>query len=455
MGRILIVGGVAAGMKAAATAKRRQPDLDIVVLQDEAYVSYSACGLPYWLGEPNEIPRGSLIARSIEKFRADGIDLRVRHRAEEVDLSARRVRARCLDDGAVTHESFDEILFATGAKAILPSMATVPGAPPLLPLRSIGDADHIAKLLRHGGRVVIIGGGYIGLEMAETAWRRGMAVTLVEAMPRLLPGFEPNIGQLVADQLAKHGVEVITGASVTELTTGGVELSNARRVQADLVLAAVGVRPCVDLAAAAGVAIGKTGAIAVSDAMRTSVPGVYAVGDCAETRNIVSGRAVWCPLGDIANRQARVAGTNLAGGRATFPGILGTAIFKVFNLAVARTGLTQALAKECGFEPVPVQTRAPSRARYMPESQSMEVILVADKLSGRLLGAEAVGADQVDKYIDVIATAIWGNLSADDLAELDLAYAPPYSPVFAPAQIVGELARKQVGHAAGEGSPGR
>jgi CoA-dependent NAD(P)H sulfur oxidoreductase len=443
MSRVLIVGGVAAGMKAAATAKRRRPDLNILVLQDEPEVSYSACGLPYWLGDPAMISRGGLIARSVDRFRTDGIDLRVKHRAEEVDLTARKVRVRSLDGGKVSKESFDEILFATGAQAVLPRIPMAGGAPPVLPLRSIGDADRLAGMLRHSGRVVIVGGGYIGLEMAETAWLRGMAVTLVEAMPRLLPGFDPRIGETVRHELAKHAVQMVCGASATQIVKGGVELCNGRRVDADLVLMAVGVRPRVDVAAAAGIKIGETGAIAVSDEMRTNVPGAYAVGDCTEARHIVSQKTVWCPLGDIANRQGRVAGVNLAGGRATFPGILGTAIFKVFNLAVARTGLSREQARDCGFDPVVVHAKVPSRARYMPQSRMIEVMLVTDRPSGRLLGAEAVGADQVDKYIDVVATAIWGGLAAEDLADLDLAYAPPYSPVFAPAQVIGELARKE------------
>lgn len=445
MSRVLIIGGVAAGMKAAATAKRRRPDLDILVLQDEADVSYSACGLPYWLGDPAAIARGRLIARSVERFRADGIDVRVRHRAEEVDLSAGRVSVTSLDDGVPLQESFDEVIFATGAQAISPRIPVAAGAPPLLPLRSLADADRLEGLLRHGGRAIIIGGGYIGLEMAETARLRGMAVTIVEAMPRLLANFDPRIGEAVLNELMKHGVEVMSGVSAAEVVSGGVELSDGRHVRGELVLAAIGVRPRVDLAAAAGVKLGETGAIAVTDEMRTNAPGAYAVGDCAEARHIVSQRAVWYPLGDIANRQGRVAGINVAGGRATFPGILGTAIFKVFDLAVARTGLSQDQARDSGFDPFVVYAKAPSRARYMPRSRPIEMMLVVDRPSGRLLGAEAVGEDQVDKFIDIVATAIWGMLTADELADLDLAYAPPYAPVFAPAQVVGELARKERG----------
>lgn len=442
MTRVLIVGGVAAGMKAAATARRRRPELDILVLQDEPEVSYSACGLPYWLGDPAAIPRDKLIARSVERFRADGIDLRVRHRVDEVNLDARRAHLTALDTGSRSAEPFDLILFATGAQAFMPPITVTTDAPPVLPLRSLHDADRLQALLSPPGRAVIVGGGYIGLEMAETLRHRGFRVTLVEAMPRLLPAFDPAVAGIVGEHLAKHGVEVVLGASVAQVGKEGVRLSDGIVLPADHVLMAVGVRPRTDLAAAAGVKLGETGAIAVDAAMRTGIAGAYAAGDCAEARHVVSGKPVWYPLGDIANRQGRVAGTNLAGGQARFPGVLGTAIFKVFDLAVARTGLSAEQARRSGFDPVPVHAQMPSRARYMPNSRMLDGWLLVDRRDGRLLGAEAVGPDGVDKYIDIAATAIWAKLTADDLAELDLAYAPPYSPVFAPVQVVGELARK-------------
>jgi CoA-dependent NAD(P)H sulfur oxidoreductase len=449
MERILIVGGIAAGMKAAATARRRRPDLDIVVLQDEAEVSYSACGLPYSLGDPAGIPRASLVARTPERFQADGIDVRTRHRAEEVDVRAGLVRARSLDTGASVVEPFDRILFATGAQPVMPQFPAGEGSPQVVPLRSFGDADLVSSLLRPGGHIAIIGGGYIGLEMAEALRLQGQELTLIEAAPRLLPSFGSGTAEAVAEELARHGVIVHLQTSIREAAAGGFALSDGRFLKADAAVAAIGVRPRVELAAAAGVALGKTGAIAVDNSMRTNLEGVYAAGDCTEARHIVSGQAVWFPLGDIANRQGRVAGVNMADGEAHFPGVLGTAIFKVFGLAVARTGLTLEQARQSGFVPVEVHVKAPSRARYMPESRTIDAILIADQASGRLLGAEAYGGDGVDKYIDVAATAIWGKLTADDMAELDLAYAPPFSPVFAAVQVAGELTRKKCGASAG------
>lgn len=442
--RILIVGGVAAGMKAAATARRRNRDAEIIVLQDEAEVSYSACGFPYHLADPAGIPRAKLIARSVDKFRQDGIDLRVRHRVEGVDLEN---KTATVNDIAAAQDhviSFDEIIFATGARPVVPPMTICKNAIPVAALRSLAHADRLRELMPAVSRVAIVGGGYIGLETAETFRLLGATVTVVEAMPQLLSPFDQVVRDAVAAQLSRHGVGIRVGACVTEVTSTGIALRNGGFIEADAVLTATGVRPRVDLMVAAGVPLGPTGAVAVDERMQTRVAGAYAAGDCAETCHVVSGKPVWYPLGDVANRQARVAGTNAAGGSASFPGVLGTAIFRVFDLAVARTGLSLAQARDAGFEPVRIQIQAPSRARYMPQSRPLELILVVDRPSGRVLGGEAAGEDSVDKCIDIIATAVWGRLSVDDLAELDLAYAPPFSPVMAPVQVAAELARKEV-----------
>jgi CoA-dependent NAD(P)H sulfur oxidoreductase len=444
MKRLLIVGGVAAGMKAAATARRQNPELDIVVMQDEADVSYSACGLPYHLADPTAIPRQKLIARTIERFRADNINLRVRHRVEAVDLAARRATVNDIAAARDDVIPFDEIIFATGARPITPPMHLVEGAVPVVTLRSFGDADRLRQLAPSVRRVVIIGGGYVGLEMAETFRLLGTKVTIVEAMPRLLTAFDRVVGEAVVARLAGHGIEVRTDTRIFEVTRIGIELQGSGLIEADLVLAATGVRPRVDLMVAAGVALGTTGAVAVDDRMQVGIEGVYAAGDCVESHHVVSKKPVWYPLGDVANRQGRVAGINASGGDARFPGVLGTAIFRVFDLAVARTGLSFAQAHEAGFNPERIAIQAPSRARYMPQSRPIDVILTADRGSSRILGAEAVGTDAVDKCMDILATATWAGLTVDEIAELDLAYAPPFSPVLPPVHVVAEVARKQL-----------
>jgi NADPH-dependent 2,4-dienoyl-CoA reductase/sulfur reductase-like enzyme len=444
MKRILVIGGVAAGMKAAATARRRDPKLEIIVLQDEVDVSYSACGFPYHLADSVAIPRQRLIARSVERFRQDGIDVRVGHRVEAVDLATRRATVNEIAAARDEVIAFDEIIFATGAQPITPPMRFAKGAVPVLALRSFRDADRLRELSPSLRRVAIIGGGYVGLEMAETLRFLGAEVELVEAMPRLLPAFDSLVSEAVAAHLALHNVDVSTDRRIVEVTPSGLALQDGKLIEADVVLAATGVRPRVDLAVASGVPLGTTGAIAVDSHMWAGIDGVYAAGDCVESQHFVSKKPVWQPLGDVANRQARVAGINVAGGNAQFPGVLGSAIFRTFDLAVARTGLSFSQARASGFDPKRIAAQAPSRARYMPQSRPIDLILTVDQADGRILGAEAVGTDAVDKCIDILATATWAGLSVDVVAEMDLAYAPPFSPVMSPVQVIGEVACKDL-----------
>lgn len=440
--RLIVVGGVAAGTKAAATAHRRNPAANILVLQDEADVSYSSCGLPYHLATREDIPRRKLIARTPEAFRTDGIDMRTRHRVEEIDVKRAIVTIRDLEVARTYTESYDRLLIATGAQASALKASISPTAPPVIQLRSLADADRIGSSLIGIRKLVILGGGYIGLEMAEASRKLGLEVALVEMAPHVIPTFDEAVALMVEATLREHGVELYTGARVVELDSGHVVLDNGVRIPADMVLVATGVRPSTSLATSAGVKLGKTGAIAVSRQMSTSIKRVYAAGDCAESRHVLTGRPVWMPLGDVANRHGRVAGINMAGGNAAFPGVLGTAIFQVFDLAVARTGLGLAEASAAGFFPVCEMVQAPSRARYMSKSKTLQIHLTVDQHSGRLLGCQVVGEEAVDKTVDIIAAAIWGKLTSSDLIDLDLAYAPPFSPVLAPVQVAGEVLNK-------------
>jgi len=441
--RLVVIGGVAAGTKAAATARRRNPLADIVVLQAESDVSYSACGLPYHLEDPDAIPRRKLVARTVEEFRRDRIDMRVRHRVEEIDTGRQRLTVLETESGRRYSEPYDRLLIATGASPIRPAITSGVDALPSAGLRTLGDADALLVQLPQLRNVVILGGGYIGLEAAESFAHRGIGVTVVEAKDRLLPGFAPAIGGPVADLLQSSGVRVIAGRGVAALERDGVVLSDGERIDADLLLVAAGVRPQVDLARQAGTTLGPTGAIAVTAGMETNVTNVYAAGDCAESTHIVSGRPVWLPLGDVANRHGRVAGINMAGGQARFPGVLGTAIFGAFGMAVARTGLDEKEAAAAGFDPVAEQVEAPSRAKYMASSRKLRIHMVADRKTGRVLGCQIAGLDAVDKIVDTVAAALLGKLTVSDLADLDLAYAPPFSPVAAPVQIAGEILRKR------------
>ncbi|OGO54675.1 MAG: hypothetical protein A2Z32_13100 [Chloroflexi bacterium RBG_16_69_14] len=447
--RIVIVGAVAAGSKAAATARRRDPTLEIVVLQDEADIAYSACGLPYHLADPEAIPRHRLVARTPERFRSDGIDLRIRHRVEALELEARSITVVDLENGRTYAEPFDRLLLATGAEPIRPELPAGPDAPPVITLRSMADLDRAVPLITGVHDVVIAGCGYVGLEAIETFRHLGATVTVVERMPRMLPAFDDALAARVLAELAREGVDVVLGEGLAALGDREVVTDGGRHIRADLVVAAVGVRTNTGLARDAGLPLGAMGAITVDDRMETAVPGVFAAGDCAETTDRLTGEKTWLPLGDVANRQGRVAGENLAGGDRRFPGVLGTAIFRVFSLTVARTGLTADDARRAGFDPVGCRIDAPSRARYMPGSVPLGIGLVADRPSGRVLGATLVGADGADKAVDTIAAAIWGSLTLDDLADIDLAYAPPFSPVFAPVQVAAEVLRGRLRDGAG------
>lgn len=440
--RLLIIGGVAAGAKAAAVARRRDPSARIVLVQDESSISYSACGLPYWISQDEGIERRRLVARTPEAFGHDGIEVRTWQRVEALDVARATARICETASGRSYEEPYDSVLLATGARSIPLDVPRVGATPAVVYLRSIADADHIMHSLPGMQRAVIVGGGYIGLEMAEALLRRGLGVCVVEMMPRLLPNFAEAIGEAALAALRQHGAEVLTGQRVVGLDGGRVMLGDGTALAADVVLAAMGVRPRTELATAAGVALGATGAIAVSAGMQTSAAQVYAAGDCVQSTHLLTKAPVWMPLGDVASRQARVAAVNMTGGDAAFPGVLGTAIFRVFDLAVARTGLSHAQALAAGLDPVTELVEAPSRARYMRGSRALKIALTVQRGSGRVLGGEVSGEDAVDKTVDILATAIWGGLRAADLVDLDLAYAPPFSPVLAPVQLAGDVLRK-------------
>jgi NADPH-dependent 2,4-dienoyl-CoA reductase/sulfur reductase-like enzyme len=451
MSRIVVVGGVAAGMSAASQAKRRQPGADVVVLERGPYVSYAACGMPYNLEDPSRT-MDDLVVLTPADVRERDIDLRLRHRALRVDPGRGTVTVQDLEGGGTSDLDYDALVLATGAAPIHPPM---PGLdrPGVFFLRELTDGralkQHIAEV--RPARAVIVGAGYIGMEMAEALRRRGVAVTVLERMGQVVPGFDPAIASLVLDSLERHEVSVQTGVTV-EAVEEGSDGGDARLtvrtdrglVPADLVLVSVGIRPRVELARSAGVTLGESGAVAVDDEMRTSVPGIFAAGDCAEAAHIVSGRAVWIPLGTTANKQGKVAGANAAGAAERFPGIAGTAAFRVFDLEVGRTGLSSNEAAHVGLEAVAAISRQPSHAHSVPGASPITTILSVERGTGRLLGAEMAGVGVVAKRIDVLATALHAGLTVEALEELDLSYAPPFAPVYDPVLIAATVARKRL-----------
>jgi CoA-dependent NAD(P)H sulfur oxidoreductase len=434
--RLVIVGGVAAGTKAASRARRLDPEMEITVYQEEPEPSISECGLPYLLSGVVE-GRDDLVARTPEKFAEKGIEVLVRHRVEGIDATNKMLSVLDLNTGETFDDTYDRLVVATGARAVLPP---IPGADleGVFKLRFLTDTDAIGRYIEEQSpeRATIVGGGYIGLEVAENLCRLGMEVSLIEGEDRVALAYGPEVSENVEAELEANGVGVYTGERVDEFTgqgrVTGVQFGE-EELQTDLVIVGVGIRPNVELAAKAGVEIGSTGAILVDRHMKTSVPDVWAAGDCVETTNLVSGSPVWVPLGDTANQMGRVAGTNAATGEEIleFPGILGTGIFKVFDLGVGKTGLSEREAEDAGFEVVSAGLETNDRAAYYPGVGKVFLKLMADRATGRLLGAESAGSG-ADKLTDICAAALWGRLSYPDLINIDLAYAPPYGPALSP-----------------------
>jgi NADPH-dependent 2,4-dienoyl-CoA reductase/sulfur reductase-like enzyme len=457
--RIVVIGGVAAGMSAASQARRRRPDADVVVVERGPHVSYGACGLPYNIEDPSR-PIDDLVVLTPERFRSERhIDVRTRHEGLAIDTAARTVRVRDLATGGQYTLPYDSLVIATGASASRPP---VPGLdrPGVFVLRELTDGAAIKAHLSAARpvRAVIVGAGYIGMEMAEALTRRGLEVTVVEKLGQAVPGYEPAIARRVSEELAHHGVHVETGLTVEAVERGPEAAagrtqpgSDSLSVRTDrgsfpagLVLVSVGVRPNVALAKAAGLALGETGAIRVDASMRTSTPGVYAAGDCAEAMHLVTGRPAWIPLGTTANKQGKVAGANAAGARERFAGIVGTAAFRVFDLEVARTGLGAAEARGLGLDVVAAPSTHASRGHAYPGGSPVTTVLIAERGSGRLLGGQMAGREAVAKRIDVLAAALHARMTVEEVEGLDLSYAPPLAPVYDPVLIAATVTRKEL-----------
>jgi NADPH-dependent 2,4-dienoyl-CoA reductase/sulfur reductase-like enzyme len=441
--RLVVVGGVAAGLSAALRARRLEPDLDVAVFERTGYCAYSACGLPYLVAGAVADHR-ALVARTPADLAKEGVAVALHHEVTEVDAAAGQVRVRDLDTATERAEPYDALLLATGGRARIPFPGMdLPGA---FFVRTVEDSLAIRAALdsERPSRAVVAGGGYIGLEMAEALRARGVATTVVEMLPRVLPLVDAEIAADVEAELARHGVEVRTSTRV-EAVEGDVRVrrvvvsgaggTGTEAIDADLVVVGVGVSPDTSLAAAAGVPLGARGAVAVDGGMRTGTEGVWAAGDCAETRHRLHDGPAYVPLGTTANKQGRVAGATIAGREETFAGVVGTAALKVFDLQVARTGLSEAEAAQAGLEAVGAAIVHRSRAGYYPGAVPLRVKLVVERGGGRLLGAQLAGTDGTALRIDVVAAALHADATVDDLAAFDLAYAPPFAPVWDPLLI--------------------
>ncbi|WBB74724.1 FAD-dependent oxidoreductase [Micromonospora sp. WMMD1128] len=448
--RMIVIGGDAAGMSAASQARRRRgrADLEITAFERGHFTSYSACGIPYWIG--GVVPeRDQLVARTPAAFHGDyDIDVQMRHEVTAIDLGRREVVARDLDGGGEVRAGFDTLVYATGATPVQPEWARDDVAG-VFGVQTLDDGEAVRDWLEREPRprhAVVVGGGYVGVEMAEALVYRGLSVQLVEQAAQPMSTVDPDMGELVAEAMRGTGIGIRTGLTVTGLAERdgriAAVVTDEGPIPADIVVLGLGVRPNTALAEAAGLPLGPSGGIRVDRRMRvTGVPGVWAAGDCVESLHRVSGMPVHIPLGTHANKQGRVAGINIGGGYATFPGVIGTAVTKVCDLEVGRTGLRERDAAEAGFEFVTVLAESTNRAGYYPGARQMTVKLIAERPSGRLLGAQIVGWSEAAKRIDALAVALWNGMTVDEMTALDLGYAPPYAPVWDPVLIA---ARKAV-----------
>jgi NADPH-dependent 2,4-dienoyl-CoA reductase/sulfur reductase-like enzyme len=432
--RIVVIGGVAAGMSAASQARRRDPGCEVVVLERGRDISYSACGMPYNIGDPARGVDDLVILNAETARSARGIDVRTRHAVQAIDVSRRVVEVSDLEAGGNYALTWDALVIASGATAIRPA---VPGLDlaGVFVLRDLTDARHIKRYLADVkvSTAVVVGAGYIGIEMADVLHGLGIAVSILEKADQVLPGFAPAIVEVATHALERHAVGVQTATSLQAVQRDGADLlvhSDRGVIRAQIVIVAVGVRPDVALAREAGIALGASGAIAVDSAMRTSAPAVFAAGDCAEAHHLVLDRPTWVPLGTTANKQGKVAGANAAGGDQHFGGIVGSAGFKCFDLEVARTGLGAADIASANLDAVAAASTHHTRARSYPGDKPITTVVYAERGSGRLLGAQMIGGEAVAKRIDVFATALHARMTLAQVEALDLTYAPPFAPVY-------------------------
>jgi NADPH-dependent 2,4-dienoyl-CoA reductase/sulfur reductase-like enzyme len=421
--------------------------LEIVAFERGHFSSFSACGIPYWVGGDVD-SRDALIARTPEEHRSRDIDLRMRTEVTEIDVDGGRVRARDLGTGAEAWTSYDELVIATGARPIRPDLPGV-DAPGVHGVQTLDDGQALLDTLTAtpGRRAVVVGAGYIGVEMAEALINRGYEVTVVNRGSEPMATLDPDMGLLVHRAMEGLGITMVNDAEVTKILTGddgrvravGTETAE---FPADVVVLGIGVRPETSLAKAAGLPLGGHGGLLTDLAMRVrGHENIWAGGDCVEVLDLVSGRERHIALGTHANKHGQVIGTNVGGGYATFPGVVGTAVSKVCDLEIARTGLREKDARRAGLQYVTVTIESTSRAGYYPDSAPMTVKMLAERRTGRLLGVQIVGREGAAKRVDIAAVALTARMTAEEMTALDLGYAPPFSPVWDPVLVA---ARKAV-----------
>lgn len=450
--RIVVVGGVAAGAGAATKARRTDEDAQIIILERGPYVSFANCGLPYFVGgEIEEVDDLLLMTpeRFAERFR---IDVRLRSEAVRIDRQRRAVEVLSQDTGSRYALEYDRLVLATGGAPVIPPIDGI-SRPGVFPLTTVPQAVAVREWSARPEirQAAVVGAGFIGLEAVEAFLRLGLETHLVEMLPQCLPPLDPEMARPLATHLEEQGAWLHLGQTVVRFVGDGdagpleaIELASGERIPAQMAIVSIGVRPELGLAREAGLEIGQSGGIVVDDRMLTSDPAIFAAGDIVEVTSRVTGKKVRIPLAGPANKEGRVAGANAAGGNLTFPGVVGTSIVRVCELAAGMTGLSEREARRAGYDPILAYVHPNDHAGYYPGATPVSIKVVADRQTGRLLGAQAVGEKGVDKRIDVFATALHAGMTVEDLEGLDLAYAPPFGSAKDPAIMAGFVAANQL-----------
>ena len=440
--KVVIVGGVAGGMSAATRLRRLDAEAEIIVLEKSGHVSYANCGLPYFIGGIIEEEESLFLQTPASLHARFRLDVRVSTQATRIDPSSKTIEILDLTSGESFEISYDKLILSPGASPVIPP---IPGIGNAITLRTVEDVERIvARVKVRPQSAVVIGGGFIGLEVAENLIHKAIPTTVVEALPQVLAPLDPEMATLVADELTNHGVKVFLGNAVETVTSSSVILASGEVLPSELVILAIGVRPDIALANGANLKIGQRGGIEVDEYNLTSDPDIYAVGDAAEKRDSIDGSSTLVPLANLANRHGRVVADHIAG-RAVRPvSTIGTAIVKVFDLTIATTGWNEKrlVAQKRGFHAI--HTHPSSHAGYYPGAKTMALKLLFDNVTGEILGAQGIGTEGVDKRIDVIATAMRGGITAPELADLELAYAPPFGSAKDPVNMLGYIAENRL-----------
>lgn len=443
--KIVIVGGVAAGAKAAAKSRRLLPDAEIDIYTQDTHVSYSACGLPYYI-EGNFEDYRALLVRSPEEFAKSGINVHLKHKVSKILPKTKQVLVENLDSPECSLVSYDKLILAIGARPFIPNIKHI-ALNNVFTLRTIEDGIAIRQKVESSQKAVIIGGGYIGIELLESCVKQGLHTTLIERNDSIMPMFDSDMSELIKTQLMSINdgkFEIITSDNVTEMVgdnngVTSVRTASGRDIETDLVILCAGVVPNVEIAIDAGIALGETGAIKVTKRMETNIKDIYACGDCIEVNHLISNTPVWVPLGSNANKEGRCAAMNACGFDDEFPGVLASAVTRCMKLTMSMTGLTETQAQKLGYETVSATVTKYDKVGYMPDANNITLKIIADKKTKRLLGGQGVGAGDADKRINTLATALIAKLTVEDFYNNDLTYSPPFSPTIDPLLNAAQL----------------